>query len=120
MKRWLWWSPFALFAVCAAVLGLRQGYLVVAISETDVINRYAQQYLQDRARDGTEDGAALTDCVAYPGAGRGIWLHIVCGPDGVDASRSYEYEVDRAGRFVRGWSPHSEGLIPGAGGGPST
>ncbi len=115
MPRWLWWTPIALFAAFTAVIGLRFGYATATATETDVINRYAQQYLQDRARAGTAEGAALTDCMAYPGDEPQIWLRVVCGPYPADKSGSYEYAVDRLGRLVRARVPGSGGLIPWAG-----
>lgn len=113
MPRWLWWAPFGILVLGTGLLGLRWGWIAAHTTEADVINRYAQKYIEDRTRDGTGQGAEPTDCVAYPGEDPGIWLSVVCGPDPKDLSRSYEYQVDRLGQFVRGWSPHSEGIIPG-------
>ncbi len=114
MPRWIWWAPLAVFLLWWGWLGFRWGWIAATTTETDVINAYADRYLEDRARDGTGAGARITDCVAYPGTERGIWLHVVCGPAG-DPSRRYEYEVNRLGGFVRGQDPHSEGLRPGGG-----
>ncbi|MEO9653273.1 MAG: hypothetical protein ABJ360_28460 [Roseobacter sp.] len=115
MPRWVWFVPLGGITLMLALWAFRLGWIVATTSETDVIETYAHQYLRDRARDGIADGAALTDCVALPGDFPGVWLHIVCDPTPTDPSRSYEYEVNRFGQFVRGWSPQSEGLKPGSG-----
>lgn len=112
--RWLIWMPLVAMVSLLSIHFFRLGWIAVNMTETEVIGFYAQRYLADRARDGTGDGAARHDCVAYPGKDDGIWLHIVCGPAG-DPSRQYEYEVDRWGLSVRGWFPHSEGVTPGTG-----
>lgn len=109
--RWLIWMPLVAVVSLMAVHFFRLGWIAANLTETDVIESYAQKYLADRARDGTGDGARISDCVGYPGTGAGIWLQVVCGPPG-DPSRRYEYEVDRLGQFVRGWSPHSQGVVP--------
>ncbi|MGP6085543.1 hypothetical protein [Antarctobacter jejuensis] len=114
MPRWLWWMPLVGIVTLMALHFFRLGWIAANLTETDVIEAYAQQYLKDRARDGTAEGARRSDCVAYPGEDAGIWLHVLCGPPG-DPSRQYEYEVDRLGQFVRGLSPHSNGTSPGTG-----
>lgn len=111
MPRWLWWVPLGVIVTLMALYFFRLGWIAANLTETDVITAYAQQYLEDRARDGTGDGAAISDCFAYPGEDAGIWLHVLCGPPD-DPSRQYEYEVDRWGQFVRGWSPQSQGTVP--------
>lgn len=115
MPRWLWFSPLALITVLVGLWAFRLGWIAAHTTETEVINHYAQKYLADRSRDGTLEGASVTDCVALPGEGKGIWLHIVCGPSPTDGSRQYEYEVNRFGKYIRGWNPYSEGLEPGSG-----
>ena len=114
MPRWLWWMPLVGIVTLMALHFFRLGWIAANLTETEVIEVYAQRYLADRARDGTGDGARISDCFAYPGGAPGIWLHIVCGPHG-DPSRRYEYEVDRLGQFVRGGSPNSQGDAPGLG-----
>ena len=80
MTRWIWWVPLAVFALWWGWLGFRWGWIATTTTQTDVIEVYAQRYLADRTRDGTGEGARLTDCVAYPGPDAGIWLHVVCKP----------------------------------------
>ena len=89
MPRWLWWAPFALLTLAAAIYVFRLGVIAATITETDVINRYAQEYLRDAGA-----GASLTDCHARPGTAEpGSWIVVVCaGPDG---RRSYH--VNRFG-----------------------
>ncbi|MCC1492287.1 hypothetical protein [Cognatishimia sp. F0-27] len=116
MPRWVWWTPVALLVVATALLGFRWGWIAATITETDVINAYAQRYLEDRARDGTGAGASVGDCVAYPGEERGVWLVVSCGPTPRDLSRHYAYYVNGIGQMVKGWGPHSEGMVPGSGG----
>lgn len=93
MPRWLWWTPLGLLTVGVALMGLRWGWVAATISETDVINRYAERYVQERG-----GGAAMTDCVAMPGrADQGIWLVVRCAAPDTDSA--FEYHVDRFGRL---------------------
>lgn len=91
MPRWLWWTPVGALILGFALIGLRWGWIAATITETDVINRYAAQYVETQ-------GGALSDCVAYPGLGD-VWLVVRCarGQDAV-----YAYHVNRLGRLVPG------------------
>ena len=89
----LWWAPFGVFLVFWAVIGFRYGSKAVGTTETEVINRYAAQYLEDAG-----EGAMLTDCMAYPGTELGIWLVISCAPP--LREMAFEYNVNRVGRLV--------------------
>ena len=76
------------------------------MSETDVINAFAAQYLADRDHDGTRSGASLTDCAAYAARnGDPGWLVVVCGPSPFDATRHYAYVVDHSGRLIERRGP---------------
>ena len=108
MNRWIWWVPLAVFALWWGWLGFRWGWIATTTTQTDVIEVYAQRYLADRTRDGTGEGARLTDCVAYPGPDAGVWLHVVCKPMPPDPAPSYEYEVNRLGQLVRARTAHSK------------
>jgi len=88
--RWLIWAPLLVLALGAGAYGLRLGYLVMNITETDVINHYAARYAD-------EAGGALTDCVAFPGD-EGIWIVVACGPLCGPGRR--EYHVNRVGWLV--------------------
>jgi len=107
------WVPFALFVAGGAVLGLRYGYLAATTSETDMIARYAARYVDARAQAGDRT-AQLTDCLAYPGAEKGIWIVVICGGTGA----RFEYHVNRIGGLVHMGAPGTGGA---AGiGGPQT
>ncbi|MEM9576056.1 MAG: hypothetical protein AAF999_03475 [Pseudomonadota bacterium] len=112
MPRWLWWTPIAALTCLAAVWGFRLGWIMITTTETDVIEIYAQKYLEDRARDGTAEGAILADCVAYPGDTPGIWIIVSCGPDPFDASLHYEYSVNRFGGLEYSAGPWQQGVAP--------
>lgn len=112
MPRWLWWTPLALVAMAGALFSFRMGWIAATTTQMDVINKFAARYLENRLRDGTAEGAKVTDCVAYPGEDRGVWLIISCGPTPPDPVRSYEYHVNRFGNFEYGWNPYSEGVLP--------
>ena len=88
-QHWLVWAP----------MSLNYGTLAADLTETEVIEDYANRYLMDRTRAGTAEGAALTDCMAYPAAPQDapVWLVVSCGPTPFDASRQYEYYVNRWG-----------------------
>ncbi len=58
------------------------------LSETDVINHYADRYA-------AETGRPRTDCLAVPGAG-GIWLSVRCA----GAGEARVFDVDRRGRLL--------------------
>jgi hypothetical protein len=108
-RNWWLWAPLAVLCALAALLGLRYGIQVASLTETDVINRFADRYLADRAAAGTGAGAARTDCMAYPAApeDHGIWLIVSCGPTPYDAARQYEYAVSRSGRLVQARGPET-------------
>ena len=90
LLRVLWWAPFAVFLVFWAIVGFRYGVKAQDTSETDVINRYAALYLEDAG-----EGAALTDCVAYPSTDLGIWLVVSCAAP--LRAASVDYYVNRIG-----------------------
>lgn len=74
MPRWLLWTPIAAFTVATAFFGLRTGWQVTALSESDVINVAVQNYL-----DGGQ-GRVASDCHATPSDQSGIWLTVTCSP----------------------------------------
>ena len=91
MPRWLWWTPFGLLILGFALIGLRSGWMAARMTETDVINHYAADYVANGPA-----GAALSDCVAVPGAVAPIWIVIRCG----QGEMMRQYPVDRQGRLV--------------------
>ncbi|MEW9919137.1 hypothetical protein AB2B41_05960 [Marimonas sp. MJW-29] len=104
MPRWLWWAPFWLLLLGFALLWLRYGWRVASITETDVINHYAERYVEERGGD-----ASVTDCVADPGrAFAGIWLVVSCTPKGAVAGDSVDYFVNRLGGLENMGKPGGE------------
>jgi hypothetical protein len=106
MPRWLWFMPLAVITVIAALWGFRLGWVAATLTETEVITRYAQRYLEDRARDDAAGSASIADCVAYPGKTPGIWLVVSCTPRPAGAVR-YEYAVNRFGGLEQARGPDS-------------
>ena len=97
MIRTLMWAPIVALVIGAGLWGARLGYVAVTITETDVINRYAAQYIA------AQPDGALSDCVAYPSAAPAVWLVVACGPlCGPDRS---EYHVNRLGWRVESGTP---------------
>ena len=93
MPRWLWWAPLGILVLTFALIGLRIGWIAATMTETDVINRFAAQYIAEQG--GT---AALSDCVAYPADDQpGIWLVVRCTPQGGLEPSAYLYHVNRFG-----------------------
>jgi hypothetical protein len=90
MPRWFWFVPVALLTLAGALYAFRLGWIAATITETDVINTYAREYLRTAGPE-----ARATDCVARPAAQRGVWLVVSCG----EAPR-YDYAVDRFGRLI--------------------
>ena len=101
MPRWALFLPFALMVALAALFGWRQGWLVANVTETQVIEAYAERYLAARAAAGTGADAARSDCRARPDPGGASWLVVVCGPEPYDPARHYTYYVNRFGGLDR-------------------
>ncbi|WP_187428694.1 hypothetical protein ROLI_012000 [Roseobacter fucihabitans] len=92
MPAWLWWTPLTLLVVALGIWGFRWGWIAATITETDVINAYAQRYLDEAGAD-----ARVTDCTAIPGDQGRIWIIIRCvSPE----SGGFEYPADRFGRLL--------------------
>jgi hypothetical protein len=90
--KWLWWAPLGVLIVGAGLLGLRLGYVALNVSETDVINAYAAQYVERSAPNGR-----LTDCHAVPGDGfPGIWIVVSCRAPG-GAWEGVDFYANRLG-----------------------
>lgn len=114
MARWLWWVPIGVLTLWLALHFFRLGWISANLTETEVIDTYAEKYLHDVLRDGVADGRAKSDCVAYPSADSRIWLVVVCAPNN---RRGYEYHVDSLGQFVHGGDrpilpEHVDPLLP--------
>ncbi|WP_299962780.1 hypothetical protein [uncultured Roseobacter sp.] len=91
MPRWLWFAPLAVVVLGGAGWAFRWGWILATITETDVITTYAQRYLTEGGA-----GARLTDCVAVPGQGEGVWIVVRCARSGV----RFDYPADRFGRLL--------------------
>lgn len=88
----------AVLVLSFALIGLRWGWMVARITETDVISTYAQRYVQIAG-----PGAELTDCVGVPGDGDpGIWIVVRCAPP---QGAGYDFYVNR-------WGGLEDGAIP--------
>lgn len=95
--RWLWWAPLGCLIAFFALTGLRYGWIAATITETDVVNRYAERYVQTQGGD-----ARVTDCVAYPGADiPGIWIVVNCMPQ-APGGEGRSYYVNRLGGLEYG------------------
>ncbi|WP_293440094.1 hypothetical protein [Planktotalea sp.] len=96
MPRWLLWMPIAALTVATALFGLRAGWHVSDLNESDVISRAATDYLLGG------DGRQATDCAAKPSDQRGVWLIVTCtSRDGA----SEVYEASRYGKVQLGAVP---------------
>ncbi|MFK7879147.1 hypothetical protein [Roseobacter sp.] len=92
MPAWLWWAPLAVLVLALGIWAFRWGWIATMITETDVINTYAERYLQEAG-----NAARRTDCSAVPGDQNGVWIMIRCAPS---AGGRYDYPVDRFGRLL--------------------
>lgn len=88
MPRWLLWSPLAALTAAFALFGLRAGWHVSALTESDVIGAAAERYVAG--------GAARTpeDCVATPAQQTPHWITITC-TDALGARHGFH--ADRLG-----------------------
>lgn len=91
MPRYLWWAPVGLLILGMALVGLRWGRMAATVTETDVINHYAAQYVAEGP-----ESARLTDCVAVPGTIDPVWIVVRCG----EGAEARHFPVDRRGRLV--------------------
>ena len=96
MPRWLLFAPFVCLVAIFAINGARLGFQQANVTETDVINFYANRYLSDHQRD-AGPGAALTDCVAVPGTKPRVWIEVRCTPPDGPA---FIYGARRDGQLV--------------------
>lgn len=99
-RRLVWLVPFAGLAALLAVMGIRLGWMASSLTETDVINKYASVYLEELGPQ-----AQPTDCIAFPGQTRGIWIVVRCTRAADDPSMIYEYHVNRLGGLEYSGAP---------------
>ncbi len=84
--------------VVAALLGLRAGWRYATITETEVIDAAAADYLAHAAAEGHE--VSVTDCAARPGQGK-VWVIVLCVPQSDTDARRTEYYISRWGRMEK-------------------
>lgn len=96
MPRWLLWTPVMALTVATALIGVRAGLHVATLSESDVINKAAQDYVN------SGQGRHAHDCYAVPSPEYRFWLTVRCrSQDGV----SEIYHASRDGRLRLGVVP---------------
>jgi len=105
MTRVIWFAPLIVLTAVLAVYAFRLGWIAANITETDVINARAADYLEEAG-----PAAKPTDCVAFPAQHRGIWIIVRCGGGEDAASKVYEYHVNRFGGVEYSGAPKGSGL----------
>ncbi|MFK7868993.1 MAG: hypothetical protein AB8B58_07115 [Roseobacter sp.] len=93
VPRWLWFLPLMMATVLGGLWAFRMGWVAATITETDVINTFAQRYLETEGPH-----AQRTDCVARPGQAPGVWIVVSC-----QSARGthYDYAVNRFGTLLQ-------------------
>lgn len=97
MPRWMWFGPIGLLGLFLAFHAYKLGTERAAVTETVVIDYYAERYLADHQRAFGEPGR-LTDCIGLPGEMAGIWIEVRCSP--ANGSADFIYGADRSGTQV--------------------
>ncbi|MEO0943985.1 MAG: hypothetical protein AAFY06_03965 [Pseudomonadota bacterium] len=95
MTRIVWIVTLSLCAV-AAVFGLRAGWYVANLTETDVITAAVADYIDRETSQG--NAPAETDCSARPGSNR-VWIVVLCMPQADPETTRTEYHVSRYGQM---------------------
>lgn len=70
--------PLAAVLALAGVFGLWLGVASAPMTESEVIERYAAEYV-------TETGGERTDCYAVPAGVEGVWMIVICEAEGSEA-----------------------------------
>ncbi|WP_439140740.1 hypothetical protein [Planktotalea sp.] len=99
MPRWLLWTPIAALTVATAFFGLRAGWHVSALTESDVINRAAANYLSGDAM------RQATDCEAKPSEVDDVWLIVICR---ASTGETEIYQANRYGRVQLGSTSYGQ------------
>ncbi|WP_293452576.1 hypothetical protein [Planktotalea sp.] len=105
MQRWLLWTPIMALTAATAVFGLRVGWQVATLTESDVISRAAQDYLSGG------QGRSAVDCLAIPASQSAVWITVICTPRGQTPAI---YHATRTGKIRLGTlqSAMPETLVP--------
>lgn len=82
----------------AAALGLRAGWHIANLTETDVITAAVADYITHETALGQTP--ADTDCSATPGDGR-VWIVVTCVPLADPATVRTEYHISRFGQMEK-------------------
>jgi len=90
----MWFAPFGVLVLIAGYTGLKLGIERGAVTESTVIEYYANQYLTDHATT-IGPGAELSDCSAVPGTLGRVWIELRCIPQSGDPA--FLYGVNRGG-----------------------
>jgi hypothetical protein len=88
----IWFAPLILLTGLFALYGFRLGWIAANLTETDVIEARAVDYVTSAGPE-----AKPSDCQAWPGKHLGIWVIVRCGGASDAASKVYEYHVNRFG-----------------------
>lgn len=70
--------PLAVMLVVAGVLGLWLGRSTAPLSESEIIERHAAEYV-------AETGGARTDCYGVPAGVEGVRMIVICEAEGREA-----------------------------------
>ncbi|MEM6891963.1 MAG: hypothetical protein AAF636_28190 [Pseudomonadota bacterium] len=92
MPKWMWFAPLGVLVTALGAWAFRLGWIAATISETDVIQAAASQYLVSAG-----PLARATDCAARPGQVPNVWIVVTCK----GAAGQFDYAINRLGRFVQ-------------------
>ncbi|MEM1235617.1 MAG: hypothetical protein AAGI10_01520 [Pseudomonadota bacterium] len=97
MPRWMWFAPFFVLVLIVGYTGIKLRLERDAVTETAVIEYYAEEYVEDHAAV-IGEGASVTDCVGVPGDVGQVWIEVRCTPPGGEAA--FLYGANRGGGLV--------------------
>lgn len=97
MPRWMWFAPVFVLVLIAGYTGLKLRLERDAVTESAVIEYYAEQYLADHQR-AVGPGAKITDCVGVPGEVGQVWIEVRCAPPGGEPA--FLYGANRGGALL--------------------
>ena len=83
----------------ALIFGLVLGRYVASLTETQMIDAAAADYVATERARGND--VAPIDCVARPENGIANWLIVTCTPGHLAPEQAYEYHVNPFGQILR-------------------
>lgn len=92
-------ASVGLAALIAAAAGLYYQRAALEVTETQIIDRYAAQYMD------ANPAGQLTHCRARAGQGGGVRMIVICGPEPFQASQHYEYHIGPLGGLITQHGP---------------